>query len=164
MPLVRTDGGIWLGDLSGKLFHLSAAGHAELVPSRDPDDLGRGIVGLGSAKGWTVAAVDAGAGRVGLYELGPSSPVALTAFDLPSGHVHLALLPSRRQVIAASNGLAVVGSDGITILVGGAVLVDVDEGPVAVANVSSVTSVALSADGSLAFVADSGGLKAFVLP
>ncbi|HEY0840786.1 MAG TPA: hypothetical protein VGD74_11410, partial [Vulgatibacter sp.] len=132
--------------------------------SRQRIELPRPVVGLASAEGWTVAAVDTGPGRVALYELGAAASVALVEFDLPSGPVHLALRPALRQVVVASGGIGVVDDDGVTILVGGALLVDASEGPLAAADVSSVLGVALSADGSLAFVADTGGLKAFALP
>ncbi len=132
--------------------------------ARERIDLLRPVVGLASAEGWTVAALDVGPGRVALYELGETAPTALVDFDLPSGPVHLALRPALRQVVVASGGIGVVEEDGVSILVGGALLVDAVEGPLAAGDVSSVLGIALSADGRLAFVADTGGLKAFELP
>ncbi|AKU92556.1 hypothetical protein [Vulgatibacter incomptus] len=132
-------------------------------------ELPKPVVALASAEGWTVAAVEVAVGRIGLYELAlvgaAPSAKALTELDLPTGPVALALRPGKRQVLAASGGVGVVDNRGdVTILVGSAVLVDADEGPIAVADVSSVAGLALSPDGKTAYVADSGGLKAFPLP
>lgn len=114
---------------------------------------------------WAVAALEAGIGESLLVELEHdlSDATPISPLSIPSGPIHLALLPDEGLIAVGSGGIGYV-SDPEDILPGTTVIVDVEEGPLADLETSSVRALSFSPDGMTLYVADTGGLKAFTLP
>lgn len=143
---------------------LSDAGRVAIWNERTGDlqsfDLPNPVAAIGADEGWAVAAVELALGEYGLVEFDATAVRSLATFELPAGALHLALVADERVVVAGSAGIQVPTQDG-ALLVGSAVVVDADEGPIAALETSSVSDLAISPDRKAVYVCDTGGLKAF---
>lgn len=149
-----------LGD-EGELIVWNAATGEIVAQARLPSP----VVGTAVRDGWAVAALEVGIGESLLVELeddlSDASPIS--PLSIPSGPIHLALLPEEGLIAVGSGGSGFVSAPE-DILPGTTVIVDVEEGPLADLETSSVRALSFSPDGRTLYVADTGGLKAFTLP
>lgn len=95
----------------------------------------------------------------------PPAEKNLGSFRMTGGNeLRMAIRPGKRQVAIGTAGISAVSGGSITLLTGSTVFIDADKGTIGRADTSSVQGLSFSPDGGMLYVADTGGLKAFVLP
>lgn len=126
------------------------------------------VRGIAARDDWAVGVLEKALGEYEIVEwdLAQSPPAerSLGGFTMSGGDLRMAIRPGKRQVAIGTGGISAVHDGTIALLVGSTVFIDAERGTIGRADTSSVQGVAFSPDGSMLYVADTGGLKAFVLP
>lgn len=127
------------------------------------------VRGIATREDWAVGVMETGLTeyRVVQWDLTKSPPVEkdLGGFRMSGGsELNMALRPGKRQVAIGTAGIQAVTDSSITLLAGSTVFIDAEKGTIGRADTSSVQGLSFSPDGGMLYVADTGGLKAFVLP
>lgn len=127
------------------------------------------VRGIAVRDDWAVGVVETGLTeyRVVQWDLSKTPPVEkdLGGFRMSGGNdLSMAVRPGKRQVAIGTAGIQAVTDSTITLLIGSTVFIDADQGTIGRADTSSVQGLSFSPNGGMLYVADTGGLKAFVLP